>query len=185
MAGHFEKQIAQDVRFEGRIFTVTVDDVELEDGARSKREIVHHHGGACILPLFDNGDICLVRQFRYAFGKELWELPAGKLEAGEEPFEAARRELREECGLTADTYIDLGKLYPTVGYCSEIIYIWAAADLHEADMKLDEGEFLTPQRMPLEEAYRMVMAGEICDSKTVTGILKLHTLIAEGKVSIG
>ncbi len=185
MAGHFEKRLSGDVRFTGRIFTVTVDDVELEDGTQSKREIVHHHGGACILPLFDNGDICLVRQFRYAFGKELWEIPAGKLEIGEDPFEAARRELTEECGLTADTYIDLGEMYPTVGYCSEIIYMWAATGLHKADMHLDAGEFLTPQRVPLDEAYRMVMSGEIRDGKTVAGILKLKALISEGKVTVG
>ncbi len=185
MAQHYEKQLASDIRFKGRIFTVTVDDVELEDGEKSVREIVHHHGGACILPLFDNGDICLVRQFRYAFGKELWELPAGKLEQNEDPFEAAKRELTEECGLTADNYINLGEMYPTVGYCSEIIYIYAATGLHQADMHLDEGEFLTPERIPLEEAYRMVMSGEIQDGKTVAAILKIKALISEGKVRIG
>ena len=182
---HFEKQLTSDVKFEGRVFSVTVDDVELEDGAKSKREIVHHNGGACILPLFDNGDICLVRQFRYAFGKVLWELPAGKLEKDEEPFEAAKRELTEECGLTADTYINLGEMYPTVGYCSEIIYIWAATGLHEADMKLDEGEFLTPERIPLETAYQWVMSGEIQDGKTVMAILKIKAMIQDGKVRIG
>ena len=182
---HFEKQLASETKFEGRIFTVTVDDIELEDGGKSKREIVHHHGGACILPLFDNGDICLVRQFRYAYGKELWELPAGKLEKNEDPFDAAKRELTEECGLTADTYIDLGEMYPTVGYCSEVIYIWAATGLHEAPMKLDEGEFLTPERIPLQKAYEMVMSGEIQDGKTMVAVLKIKALIAEGRVKIG
>ncbi len=185
MNQHFEKTLKSDTRFEGRIFKVTVDDIELENGEKSIREIVHHHGGACILPLFDNGDICLVRQFRYAYGKELWELPAGKLELNEDPFEAAKRELTEECGLTADTYIDLGEMYPTVGYCSEVIYIWAATGLHEADMHLDEGEFLTPERVPLEKAYEMVMSGEIQDGKTIVAILKIKALIAQGKVRIG
>ena len=181
---HFEKQLDSDTKFQGRIFTVTVDDVELENGEKSKREIVHHNGGACILPLYENGDVCLVRQFRYAYGKELWELPAGKLEKNEDPFEAAKRELTEECGLTADIYIDLGPMYPTVGYCSEIIYIWVATGLHEAEMNLDEDEFLTPTRMPLQEAHRMVMTGEIKDGKTVIGILKLKALIDEGKISL-
>ena len=179
---HFEKTLTSDTRFAGRIFTVTTDKVELEDATTSMREIVHHPGGACILPLFDNGDICLVRQFRYAFGEELWELPAGKLEKGEDPFEAAKRELLEECGLTADRYIDLGVLYPTVGYCTEKIYIWAAVGLHQNQSRPDEGEFLTPQCIPLDQAYRMVMAGQIEDAKTVTAILKVKALQAEGRL---
>lgn len=185
MNGHYEKRISGETMFAGRIFTVERDRVELENGETSVREIVRHNGGACILPLFDNGDICLVRQFRYAYGQELLELPAGKLEPGEDPFDAAKRELTEECGLTADTFIDLGKLYPTVGYCSEVIHIWAATGLKETDMHLDEDEFLTPRRIPLAEAYRMVMDGEIRDGKTVMGVLKLKAMIDEGKVRIG
>lgn len=182
MDKHFETTLSSATRFEGRVFTVTTDKVQLENGRTSTREIVHHHGGACIIPLFDNGDICLVRQFRYAFGKELWELPAGKLEPGENPFDAAKRELEEECGLTADRFIDLGALYPTVGYCTEVIYTWAATGLHPTAMHLDEGEFLTPQRVPLEEAYRMVLAGEIQDGKTVAAVLKVKALMAEGRL---
>ena len=84
----------------------------------------------------------MVRQFRYAFGEEIWELPAGKLEADEDPFEAAKRELSEECGLTADNFIDLGVVYATVGYDSEKIYLWAATGLHSTAQHLDAGEFL-------------------------------------------
>lgn len=181
---HIENQLTSTEIFKGKIFTVTTDTVRLEDGTEACREIVHHHGGACILPLFENGDICLVRQFRYAFGKELWELPAGKLEADEDPFAAAKRELTEECGLTADRFFDLGELYPTVGYCTETIYMWAAAGLHPAPMHLDEGEFLTPQRVPLEQAFGMVMRGEIQDGKTVAAILKAKALLAEGKITL-
>jgi ADP-ribose pyrophosphatase len=124
----------------------------------------------------------MVRQFRYAMQQELWELPAGKLEKGEDPFEAAQRELIEECGLTADKYISLGEFYPTVGYDNEIIYIWAARGLHEAEMHLDADEFLTPERVPLDKAYEMVMNGEIKDGKTIAGVLKLKALLAEGKL---
>ena len=145
-------------------------------------EVVHHHGGACILPYFADGTICMVRQFRYAMQQELWELPAGKLEQGEDPFEAAKRELEEECGLTADHYTSLGEFYPTVGYDTEIIYTWVATGLHETHMHLDADEFLTPDRVPLEKAYEMVMRGEIKDGKTIAGILKLKALLNEGKL---
>lgn len=181
---HYERTLHTQPKFEGRVFSVTVDTVEMENGETSLREIVHHHGGACVLPLFANGDICLVRQFRYAFGQELWELPAGKLERGEDPFEAARRELSEECGLTADHYTDLGALLPTVGYDDEKIYIWAATGLHQSAAHPDEGEFLTVQRMPLDTAYRMVMRGEIGDAKTVTAILKVKAMLAEGTLTL-
>lgn len=181
---HFEKTLESTVKFTGKVFTVTHDKVELENGKTSMREIVHHHGGACILPLFANGDVCLVRQFRYAYGEELWELPAGKLEPGEDPFAAAQRELSEECGLTAGRYVDLGVLYPTVGYDDEKIYIWAALDLQQAAAHPDEGEFLTPQRMSLEQVYQMALRGELRDAKTVTAVLKVKALLAEGKLRL-
>ena len=173
---HFEKTLNSDTRFEGRVFTVTVDKVELENGRTSTREVVHHHGGACIAALTENDEIYLVRQFRYAFGQELWELPAGKLEKGEDPFEAARRELGEECGLTAEHFVDLGPVYPTVGYCTEIIYCWAATGLSPCSMHLDEDEFLTPEKVPFDRAVEMVLSGEIRDGKTVAALLKIKAL---------
>ena len=124
----------------------------------------------------------MVRQFRYAMQQELWELPAGKLEKGEDPFEAAKRELGEECCLTADNYISLGQFFPTVGYDTEVIYTWVATGLHKTQMHLDADEFLTPDRVPLDKAYEMVMSGEIRDGKTIAGILKLKALIAEGRL---
>ena len=178
-AAHFEKTLSSEVLFEGRVVTLTKDVALLENGETSIREVVHHHGGACIVPYFEDGTICMVRQFRYAMQQELWELPAGKLEKGEDPFEAAKRELGEECGLTADKYTSLGEFYPTVGYDTEIIYTWVATGLHETRMHLDADEFLTPDRVPLDKAYEMVMSGEIRDGKTIAGILKLKALIAE------
>ena len=123
-----------------------------------------------------------MRQFRYPMGETVLELPAGKLEAGEDPFVAAQRELTEECGVTADEYISLGEVYPTVGYDTEIIYIWAARGLHPAHMHLDDDEFLTPDRIPLAKAYEMVMNGEIKDGKTIAGVLKLKALVDEGRL---
>ena len=180
---HFEKTLSSETLFEGRVITLTKDTALLENGKTATREVVHHHGGACILPYFADGTICMVRQFRYAMQQQLWELPAGKLEKGEDPFAAAKRELEEECGLTADNYISLGEFYPTVGYDTEVIYTWVATGLHETKMHLDADEFLTPDRVPLEKAYQMVMSGEIKDGKTIAGILKLKALLAEGKLS--
>lgn len=177
---HTEKTLESKEIYEGRVITLTVDKALLENGQVANREVVHHHGGACILPLFDDGTILMVRQYRYAMHKELWELPAGKLELGEDPFEAARRELTEECGVTAQRFYPLGEFYPTVGYCTEVIHTWVATGLQEAEMHLNDDEFLTPQRVPLEKAYRMVLSGEISDGKTVAGILKLKALLAEG-----
>ena len=135
-----------------------------------------------MLALTGQDEVYLVRQYRYALGQELWELPAGKLEPGEEPFEAAKRELAEECGLTADRFVDLQPFYPTVGYCSEVIYTWLARGLHPVPMHLDEDEFLTPTKMPLEEVCRMVLNGEIRDGKTVAAVLKIKALKEAGRL---
>ena len=153
---HFEKTLSSETLFEGRVITLTKDTALLENGKTATREVVHHHGGACILPYFADGTICMVRQFRYAMQQQLWELPAGKLEKGEDPFAAAKRELEEECGLTADNYISLGEFYPTVGYDTEVIYTWVVTGLHETKMHLDADEFLTPDRVPLEKAYQVL-----------------------------
>ena len=101
---HFEKTLSSDTVYEGEVFTVTRDRVELENGACAFREVVHHRGGACVAALTEKGEVLIVRQFRYPYKEELLELPAGKLEAGEAPLSAAKRELREEAGVTADHY---------------------------------------------------------------------------------
>lgn len=181
-AVHFEKTLTSKTLYEGRVVTLTLDTALLENGETALREVVHHNGGACILPYFEDGTICMVRQFRYAMQRQLWELPAGKLEKGEEPFAAAKRELEEECGLTADKYTYLGEFLPTVGYDTEVIYTWVATGLHQTHMHLDADEFLTPDHVPLQKAYEMVMSGEITDGKTVAGVLKLKALLAEGKL---
>ena len=173
---HTETMLESKEIFNGRVIRVTLDKVQLEDGTTSTREVVHHHGGACVLPVDADGNVTMVRQFRYALGEELWELPAGKLEAGEDPFEAAKRELSEECGLTADTYTELGVVYPTVGYDSERIYLWAAEGLHTVGQHLDAGEFLDVVKMPFAQALGLVMDGTIKDSKTQIALLKYAQL---------
>ena len=179
---HTETTLSVQDIFSGHVVRLTLDKVELENGRSAMREVVHHRGGACIAALTEKDELYLVRQYRYALGQELWELPAGKLEEGEDPFEAAKRELEEECGLKADQYIDLHPFYPTVGYCSEVIYTWLARGLHPVPMHLDEDEFLTPTKMPLEEVCRMVLDGEIRDGKTVAAVLKIKALKEAGRL---
>ena len=180
-AAHFEKTLTSEVLFEGRVITLTKDTALLENGKTATREVVHHHGGACIVPYFEDGTLCMVRQFRYAMQQELWELPAGKLEKGEDPFLAAQRELEEECGVTAERFINLGELYPTVGYDSEKIYIWAAKGLKPTSQHLDDGEFLDVAALPFDDVLQMVMTDEIRDSKTVTAMLKYAWLRQRGE----
>lgn len=178
----FEKTLNEKEIFNGKIIRVHIDDVELPDKTKSFREIVEHSGGVCVAPIDGNYNLTFVRQFRYPFKKVLWELPAGKLEKGENPLEAGLRELREECGVECENIIDLGTIYPTVAYCSEIIYLFAATGLKHTHQKLDEGEFLEIEKLPLEKAVEMVMNGEICDAKTVAIVLKLNNLKQEGKI---
>ena len=174
---HFEKPLSSEEIYSGKIIHVTRDTVEVENGKKKFREVVHHPGGACIAAVTENNEVYMVRQYRYPLQREILELPAGKLEKGEDPFEAAKRELREECGLTADHYTDLHTFYPSVGYTSEIIYTWMATGLHEAELALDEDEFLTPVKVPLTEAWEMVMDGRIADGKTVAALLKIKMMM--------
>ena len=177
-----EKTLNSEVIYEGRIITVHVDDVELPDGTKAKREVVEHSGGVCVAALTDNDELLFVRQFRYPHKRELLELPAGKLEKGENPLEAGIRELEEECGVIAEKVFSLGTVYPTVAYCSEIIHLYGATGLRKTEQHLDMGEFLSVERKPLDEAVRMVMNGEISDSKTVALVLKIAKLKETGEI---
>lgn len=178
----FEKTLTSETKFEGRIIKVLRDTVELENGKTSAREVVCHNGGVCVAALTEQNELLLVRQFRYPYKEVLLELPAGKLEKGEDPFEAVKREQMEETGTTGENYISLGKLYPSPGYCGEIIRIWACRVAEKGEMHLDEGEFLEVERIPLDKAVEMVLNNEIPDSKTQVGILKTAALVKAGKL---
>ena len=177
-----EKQISFDYKFKGKIVNLRVDDALLPNGTTAKREIVEHNGGVCVAPLDKDYNLYFVKQFRYPYMEVVTELPAGKLEKGEDPFEAGKRELKEETGATAGKYVDLGKLYPTPGYCGEIIHMYLATDLEFGEQNPDEDEFLEVYKIPLKKAVEMVMNGEIRDSKTQTMVLKIHFMKQEGKI---
>lgn len=169
-----EKPLSGEYKYRGRIINLRVDKAELPNGAEATREVVEHPGGVCIAALTGDGCLLFVRQFRYPYQKVLLELPAGKLDPGEDPLEAGKRELREETGADASRYESLGELYPSPGYCGEIIHLYAASGLTFGEMSPDEDEFLEVEKIPLEEAARMVLRNEIPDAKTQAAVLKVY-----------
>ncbi len=165
-----EKTVKVNYIHKGKIINVRSDDVVLPDGKSAIREIVEHGGGAAVLCVKD-GKILLVKQYRYAYKDEVWEIPAGKLNAGEPPEQTAVRELEEECGVKAGTIKKLFEVYPTPGYTNEIIRIYQAYDLTETETNLDEDEFLTSFWVEEERVKRMIKDGEIKDGKTLIALL--------------
>ena len=156
----------------GIIVDVETDMIRLCNGEITMREVVRHPGGVCVAAVDDEGRVALVRQFRYPLREHLWELPAGKLEPGEDPLPAARRELSEETGLEADRWTELGALYTSPGFSTETLYLYLARDLHQGEAHPDPNEFLDVTRLPLEELLARIDRGELRDAKTVAGVLQ-------------
>lgn len=179
---HREEKISSEELFKGKVVRLTLDKVRLENGREATREVVHHGGGAGIVALREDGKVALVRQFRYALGQELIELPAGKIEPGEPPRETALRELEEEVGCTAAHWMDFGSVIPTCGYCTEVIHLFLAWGLKTTCQRLDEDEFVTVFWADLDEAVGWVEDGTITDSKTVAGLLKAKRLQEKGEL---
>lgn len=169
---YYEKRLDGQVKYKGIIVTVRLDDAELHNGARVKREVVEHPGGVTILPVDEAGNCYMVRQFRYPFGRMMLEAPAGKLEYGEDHRACAERELSEETGFTADELIYLGGCCTSPGFSTEVLHIYLALGLHPGESHPDQDEFLNVEKHSLEELSRMVMAGEIDDGKTIVAVLK-------------
>lgn len=177
-----EKQISSETIYDGKIIKVCKDTALLPNGNCAIREIVKHSGGICIAPLTENNELIFVKQFRYPYNEILLELPAGKRDNNEDPVEGAKRELKEETGATAEKIVSLGQLYPTVAYCDEIIWLYLATGLKFGEQKLDEDEFLSVTKIPLDVACEMVLKGEIKDSKTQVLILKIKMLKDKGLI---
>ncbi|MDD6728172.1 MAG: HAD-IA family hydrolase [Eubacteriales bacterium] len=174
--GYFEQTESTEGIYSGTIITVHNDEVMLVDGDKAYREVVDHPGGVAIVGLTEDNEILLVRQFRYPYKETILELPAGKLEKGEDPREAGIREFKEECGAEAEKFESLGEIYPTPGYCGEIIRLFYAEGLTYGEQHLDVDEFLDVVKMPVKECISKIMNGEIKDAKTIAGIFKLKEL---------
>jgi len=172
-----EKTLTSETIFSGKILHVRRDAVELPNGRQSFREVVDHPGGVCVLALDDDNNALLVSQFRYPYMEVIREIPAGKLEPGEDPECAAKRELREETGAVAGDFRSLGQLYPSPGYCGEIIRLYLARDLNFGEAQPDEGEFLDLERIPFPQLVDEVLAGDIKDAKTIAAVLKAKLLL--------
>ena len=174
-----EKKLESEQLYDGKIVKLFRDRVELPNGKSAFREVVRHPGGVIILPLDDENNVYMVRQFRYAYNQPVLEIPAGKLEYGEEPLSAARRELKEEIGATAKQWTHLGNIWPTPGFCDEVQHLYLARELTFGETHPDEDEFLEQVRMPFAEAVAMAADGRMQDSKSVVALLRAHLLMED------
>lgn len=178
-----EKQLTKEYIFKGKIINLRRDTALLPNNTTAIREVIEHNGGVCVAALTKNNEVLFVKQFRYPYMEEILEIPAGKRDSlCEDPLQCGKRELKEETGATAKRFIPLGELYPTPGYCGEIIWMFAATELDFGEQNPDEDEFLEVTKIPLEKAVEMILKGKIKDAKTQTAILKLKLLKDSGKI---
>ena len=173
-----EKMLASELIFDGRLLKLYRDEVETV-GGKSVREYVHHPGGAAVVALDGDGNVYLERQFRYPYRKVVTEIPAGKLEEGEDPFDAIRRELKEEIGAEAGRWDALGHIMPSVGYTDEMLYLYLARDLTFGETHWDKDEYLEPFKLPFAEALARAADGRINDGKTVAALFRADRLMRE------
>ena len=169
-----EKTLSQEYYFKGHIMNARLDQVELPNGNTAGREVCEHVGGVGVLPIDRDGNVILVRQFRYPYGEEILEIPAGKLDhgEGESIADCGARELKEETGCTAGRLVPLGCVYPSPGFLTEVVHLFAALDLTEGEMQPDEDEFVEVVRLPIAEVEQMVARDEIRDAKTALALYR-------------
>ena len=173
-----EIRIDSEEIFNGLIMDVKRDRVRLPNGNHSVRELLRHVGAVCVVPVTDDGRVVVERQYRYPIDQIITEIPAGKLDSPDEDrLSAAKRELREETGFTADRWTDMGLYYPAAAYSDEKITMYLAQGLHKGEQHLDEGEFLNVQTVPIDELVEDILSGRITDGKTQAAVLKAYMLI--------
>lgn len=171
-----EKTLTSEKVFEGKIISLRVETVELPDGNTAYRELVNHPGGVGVLTVTPDGKIPLVRQYRKPIEKYTWEIPAGKLDKGEDPLECGKRELEEETGFRAEKFVSLGFIYPSPGFVNEVTHMFFAKDLVPGEVHPDEDEFLDVKTFTVEEVKNMILSNEINDAKTVAAFLKCEVM---------
>lgn len=169
-----EKTLDSRIVYQGKILNLRVDKVLLPNGAEGLREVVEHAGAVAVVALTEKNEVILVRQYRYAVGRELLEIPAGKLEEGEDPLQCAQRELTEETGFKARKWQALLHFYSTPGFSNEKMYLFLAQELERGGQNPDEDEFLQVEKVPLEKALNMIWQGKICDAKSTAGLLAVY-----------
>lgn len=172
-----EKTLSREDKFDGKFLHVHVDQVALPNGKTAVREVVDHVDGVAILALDERNNVLTVTQYRYVYHRLLLEIPAGKLEPGEDPVSGALRELREETGATPDEFLPMGRYIPAPGCYGESLYLFLARGLHMGEQEPDEDEFLTLERIPFDEMVHRVMNGEVEDGKTIAAVLKAKILL--------
>lgn len=168
-----EKKVSSENVFDGVLLHVYKDKIELPNGNEAVREYIKHQGAVCVVPLTDEMEVVAVKQYRYPIGRVTIEIPAGKLDAGENILDAAKRELSEETGVESADIEYMGRLYPSVAYTDEIIHMYVAKNLVYGEAHTDDDEFLNVVKIPLKDFVQMVMDGQIQDSKTMAAILKV------------
>ncbi|TYQ18300.1 UNVERIFIED_CONTAM: ADP-ribose pyrophosphatase [Acetivibrio alkalicellulosi] len=179
-----EKTVSKENKYSGNIIGVDLLKVLQPDGKEAFREVVTHSGGSAVIPISNNGEIYMVRQFRKPIERESLEIPAGKLDLGEDPLVCAHRELKEETGLETKNMKFLLNIHCAPGFSTEKLYIYAATDLIEGEACADEGEFISTQKIPINELIKMIINNEITDAKSIIGILLADKIIKEGLFDI-
>ncbi|MCF8011579.1 MAG: NUDIX hydrolase [Clostridiales bacterium] len=172
-----EKKLFSETIYEGKILNLKVDTVELPNGNISKREIVEYSGAVAVVAHTRDNQILLIHQYRYPAGEQLLEIPAGKLEPGEEPLHCAKRELREETGAEAEVWQKLFSFYSTPGFSTEKMHLFLASELQIKEQDLDEDEFVEVEKVLLDEVIQKIKEGKICDSKSIAGILAAKEIL--------
>ncbi len=178
-----EKTIKSERIYEGTIINLRRDKVSVQHGT-SMREIVEHNGGAVLAAITDAGRLVMVRQYRKAAGRVMLEVPAGKIDPGELPEVAAKRELKEETGYTAGKISFLMSFYPSVGYSEEVLYLYLCEELAPGETNFDENEAIDIEEYEIDDAYRMAMEGKLQDAKTIIAIMTAKNLLEEGKLKV-